>query len=94
MDTRRADKLFLLPPRPVPGEYSINLVKEWAAANALRVEHTDHLEIQVRVTRRQLARFLEETFGEEEDSLAAPLQRHVRERLCEDCTYLVRADDF
>jgi hypothetical protein len=44
--------------------------------------------------RQQLARFLEGTFGAEDDSAAAPLQRHVRERLRDDCTYLVVADEF
>ena len=92
--SRRADKLFLLPHAPRPGDYLINVVREWAAANGLCVEHNGHLEIQVRVTRQQLARFLEETFGPERDSAAAPLQRHVRERLRDDCTYLVVADEF
>jgi hypothetical protein len=94
MDTRRADKLYLLPPAPQPSRYSINIVRDWAKANGLAVEYVDHLEIQVHVTRQQLARFLEETYGPENESVTAPLQRHVRERLRDDCTYLVVADEF
>jgi hypothetical protein len=79
----------------LPGRANIrSTVREWAAANGLRVEHNDHLEIQVRVTLQQLARFLDETFGAERNSAAAPLQRHVRERLRDDCTYLLAADEF
>jgi hypothetical protein len=93
-DTPLEGRIFLLPPPPRPGNYWINLVKEWTAKQGLPVEYVDPLEIRVAVSRTQLLKFIDDTFGSEPAGKVAKLRAHVREHLRDDRTYLVVADEF
>jgi hypothetical protein len=91
-DLPLAERIFLLPPPPRP--YWITRVREWAETKSLPVDQVDPLEIRVRVSRAQLLEFIEETFGPEAAGKVAALRAHVRERLHDDRTYLIVADEF
>ncbi|HEY0523983.1 MAG TPA: hypothetical protein VGD08_11365 [Stellaceae bacterium] len=65
LDTPREDKIHLMPPTPRPGSYWINVVGEWAAEQNLAIQYVDPIAIGVLVTRAQLLRFLDDTFGPE-----------------------------
>jgi hypothetical protein len=93
-DLPLSERIFLLPRPPRPGNYWINLVREWAAAKALPVEHVDPLEIHVRVSRAHLLDFVEDTFGQEPAGKVAALRAYLREHLRDDRTYLIAADEF
>jgi hypothetical protein len=92
--TPREEKIFLLPPPPRPGNYWINIVRDWAAAQSLAIEYVDPLTIRVRVSRAQLVRFIDNTFGPEPVGKTAALRAHVRARLRDDRTYLIVAAEF
>jgi hypothetical protein len=92
--TPREDKIFLLPSPPRPGNYWINILREWTAEQSLSVEYVDPLEIRVSVSRAQLLKFIDDTFGSEAAGKVAKLRAHVRKHLRDDRTYLIVADEF
>jgi hypothetical protein len=92
--TLREEQIFLLPPPPRPGTYWIKIVRDWAVVQSLAIEHVDPLTIRVRVSRAQLVRFIDNTFGPEPVGKTAALRAHVCACLRDDRTYLIIADEF
>src|SRR5258708_4254602 len=90
IDTPRVEKIFMLPPPPQP--YWINTVLDWAKAQGLPIGYSDGRTLaKVAVSRTQLLDFLDSTLGRES---VPRLRAHVRDRLRDDRTYLIVADEF
>jgi hypothetical protein len=90
---KQSPRFGVLPPPPSP--YWINHVKAWAARESLAIEHPDHGEIRVAVTKQQLLRFLDENFGvPESDADPSSLRGHIERQLRDDRTYAIAADEF
>jgi len=93
-ETRRANRLDLMPRCPGSSHYWLPLLKDWAAARDLPVHYVDPLWIEVPVSRALLLQFLEDTYGPDPDAAVKRLRSHVWKSFRDDRNYLIVADEF